>query len=359
MLANDSPLLNKAWMLTPERLTDIFGKEGWLKNGWIEKVTIGEQFPGFADLIARLHLSYSSTGFDHPPRTLICKAFGPEWYSSAAQAELHIYRHFVPKMANVPTPRLYGSFDDPIDKVIILLQEDLADQFTHLSHPINDEWLATLTDVLANLHAFWWEHESLNDEMLLIPQETVTRMPQALNVSGLRENEMQMYQAMTRFIDQHRENLSEEETSILQLLNARWREKFAARIENHRSITLLHGDFHLFGNIFAAKEAQDNRHAKIIDWSEAKRGIGPHDLMYMLLPLDTSNRHQRDLCLLQRYYTGLQKAGVEGYEWDQCLWDYRFSLLTSLFQPLFQDNIHWFKATMKVVRVWHSIELLE
>ncbi|MCB0080068.1 MAG: hypothetical protein KDE47_04020 [Caldilineaceae bacterium] len=142
------------------------------------------------------------------------------------------------------------------------------------------------------------------------------------------------------------------------MLSVKWIELFAARVANGRALTLLHGDFHVLGNVFAA-QLGDRRVLKIIDWSEAKRGLGPHDLMYMLLAIDVDDRYKRDLRVLQRYHRGFQVAGVTDYEWEQCLWNYRFSLLTSLFQPLFQDSVRWFKKTMEVVRVWHSTELLE
>lgn len=53
---------------------------------------------------------------------------------------------------------------------------------------------------------------------------------------------------------------------------------------------LLHGDFHLLGNIFIAKESTNVSPIKVIDWGQAKRGLGPHDLMFALLAVEVPDR---------------------------------------------------------------------
>ena len=64
----------------------------------------------------------------------------------------------------------------------------------------------------------------------------------------------------------------------------------------------------------------------VIDWSELEPGLGPHDLAYCLLSAPHDDRAARDLALLRRYWDGLQAAGVSGYSWALCRWDYRCSL---------------------------------
>lgn len=84
------------------------------------------------------------------------------------------------------------------------------------------------------------------------------------------------------------------------------------------------------------------------DWSELKPGLGPHDLAYCLFSVPSSDRRARDLSLLRRYWEGLRAAGIESYSWDLCQWDYRFSILTNLFQAVFQRSLAWFRKTAAV-----------
>lgn len=69
--------------------------------------------------------------------------------------------------------------------------------------------------------------------------------------------------------------------------------------------------------------AGDDAQPRIIDWSELKPGLGPHDLASCLHAVPSEEGPARDLALLHRYWEGLRAAGVEGYDWDLCQWDYR------------------------------------
>lgn len=86
---------------------------------------------------------------------------------------------------------------------------------------------------------------------------------------------------------------------------------------------------------FAAGEPQP----RVIDWSEMKPGLGPHDLAYCLIAAPASDRPARDLALLRHYWEGLRTARVDDYGWELCQWDYRFSVITNLFQSVFQNHL--------------------
>ena len=57
------------------------------------------------------------------------------------------------------------------------------------------------------------------------------------------------------------------------------------------------------------------------------------------------------------FFAGTE-VGIQGYAWEQCLWDYRFSLLTNIFQSVFQGDLRWFRRTLDVVQAWKATELL-
>jgi hypothetical protein len=40
---------------------------------------------------------------------------------------------------------------------------------------------------------------------------------------------------------------------------------------------------------------------------------------------------------------------VEDYGWERCQWDYRFSLVTNLFQAVLQGSAFWFRKTAGLV----------
>ena len=86
--------------------------------------------------------------------------------------------------------------------------------------------------------------------------------------------------------------------------------------------TVLHGDARL-DNIFF-----DGDEAIFLDFQLTIRGRGPHDLAYLVgtsMPVEDQRGHWERL--LRRYHRALVDAGVSDYAWEQCLKDYRESLL--------------------------------
>lgn len=350
--------IDVASLPTPAQLTHLLQQSGVLAVGQVQHVTVGEQFQGYADAILRLQLAYSPDTDPRAPHTLIGKIFGPHWYAKSGQSELRFYRELAPQMPHIPVPTFYGSLDDPSAQTCLLFIEDLAEQYARVRLPLSVAWVERLVDLLVNLHAHWWEHPGLDAPEFLLPEDAVTRMPQALDSLGLHVNATHARQALEQFSQQHSAELTVDEQDLLYLLANRWADRFRVRVERGAAITLIHGDFHLLGNVFLAQAPTVMPPIKVLDWTQAKRGLGPHDLMYMLLAVDAPDRVARDTHLLRRYHAGLQAAGCTQYDWDQCLWDYRFSLLTNLFQTLFQDSVYWFRKTAEVVQAWHSTDLL-
>jgi hypothetical protein len=69
----------------------------------------------------------------------------------------------------------------------------------------------------------------------------------------------------------------------------------------------------------------------VIDWQLAGRSRGTQDVSYLLsgsMTEDMLRGSWRDL--LSRYHTGLVSNGVRDYSFDQCLRDYRQSLLFTI-----------------------------
>jgi Ser/Thr protein kinase RdoA (MazF antagonist) len=93
--------------------------------------------------------------------------------------------------------------------------------------------------------------------------------------------------------------------------------------------TLLHGDFHLHNLLFDSAAGAGT--VAVIDWQACSRGRATRDLVHFLvtgLPPGRRRAHESDL--LRLYHTTLTEHGVEGYSFEQCLHDYRFTLLDEL-----------------------------
>ena len=47
---------------------------------------------------------------------------------------------------------------------------------------------------------------------------------------------------------------------------------------------------------------------------------------------------------LLRYYW--EALDVPDYSWDLCRWDFRFSVISNLFQSVFQRSVKWYQASL-------------
>lgn len=346
-------------ILTAATVTQALHAAGHLPDGEVIAIEESDRFEASATSVFRCHLRYHPQHPPSLPETMICKCYGPDWYQQGGLQDLMFYRRIAPALKSNIAPGLYGLLDDPSAQTCILLIEDLAPGYDQVQLPVADAWLERIVDALADLHTQWWDAPLLASEAMLKPEDTVMRMAQALPLAGLQVNVAAATQAASRFRSQFGSALTADEDELLAHLVDRWAPLFSARTARDRGLTLIHGDFHLLGNVFIAKDATNPYPIKVIDWGQAKRGLGPHDLMFALLAVEAPDRPSRDLELLRRYHQRLLSLGIQGYTWDQCLWDFRISLLTNVFQSVFQGSLHWFRRTHDVVESWKARDLLD
>jgi hypothetical protein len=93
--------------------------------------------------------------------------------------------------------------------------------------------------------------------------------------------------------------------------------------------TLVHGDYRMDNMIFGVKP-QDPPFS-IIDWQLVARARGVFDFAYFMAQGgDPIRRKDNEMRLLEAYHGLLAEGGVAGYSFDECLHDYRASILYGL-----------------------------
>ena len=71
----------------------------------------------------------------------------------------------------------------------------------------------------------------------------------------------------------------------------------------------------------------------VVDWQLTTRGRAVYDVAYFLGGnLDSTDRRNHELRLLEVYHTLLVQNGVADYPFDQCLNDYRLAMLQRIFR---------------------------
>jgi hypothetical protein len=310
--------------------------------GWpVCEVQLLETFAASAATVARLRLR---TG-DGPEATVIAKhATGAGL--AAARREVRFYERLA--HWDHPAPRLLGATDN--DEAILMLTEDLDAAGYHVvGRNVSDAQLLGAVDVLAALHRQFWN--DIPPWVVAELEPSVTSTAQAWPPEVIARTAAMVRAAAATFFAAHTE-LEEAERSVLHEFVDCWERQFRTRAGAGRALTLIHGDFHFLGNVFFT--GTDAR-PKVIDWSELKPGLGPHDLAYCLSVVPSDDRPARDRALLRRYW---QLLAVEDYSWELCEWDFRFSLISNLFQSVFQQSVHWYRISLTAIETLDATSTL-
>jgi aminoglycoside phosphotransferase (APT) family kinase protein len=257
-----------------------------------------------------------------------------------ARREMRFYDQLAPRWDH-PAPRLLGSRDS--GDGVLLLSEDLkAAGYRSPGGNVSESQLQGTIQTLVELHACFWNEKPFGPAH---PELSVTSTAQAWPPEVITRHAAAVRHAAEGFV---------EAVDLEDIIEA-WEQQFLRRVAGGKAITLIHGDFHFLGNVFFRP---DDVRPKVIDWSEAKAGLGPHDLAYCLTVVPADDRMARDLVLLRRYWDGLRSAGVDDYSWELCEWDYRFSAISNLFQSVFQGSAKWYRKSLAEIEALGSREVL-
>jgi hypothetical protein len=279
---------------------------------------------GFSGQIARIGLSYD-VAEPGAPASLVAKfQFAPldpdiraaVFHSRMYEREYRFYRDVAQDSA-LRAPRVYyGALRHETGECVLLLEDLAPAQTLNMLEGCTAEDAALVLRHLAAFHAAWWEHPRLRD-MDWLPA-----------FDAHAENDQRQYaQAWEVFLKKVGGLLP----GGLVPLGARLKQHVVAvkRYLGQQPRTFLHGDFHLHNLLFDSTSGA--RTLAVIDWQACSRGRATRDLAHFLvtglLP-DTRRAHERDL--LRLYHTILTEHGVEGYPFEQCLHDYRFTMLDEL-----------------------------
>jgi len=270
--------------------------------------------------LARLSLTFES-GRAPGPATIVAKAPGTGPAQRAMEAAMGLFareRYVYANLAGglpVRLPRCYYPGDP--DEQEPLLLEDLAalragDQVTGLSHADAER----LIDVLAGLHAAFWESGSPGGDAGRLVRWTdpaLASMLTQLVTSGV-----------TALRQRYADRIPAQILHQIADTAPNWAAVLRRCAEGPQ--TFVHNDFRL-DNIFFQPDGQP----VVIDWQLAGRCRGTQDLAYLLsgsMPTDEL-RESWDM-LLRRYHARLSVAGVRGYGLEECRFHYRQSLLYTL-----------------------------
>ena len=314
--------------LTPEWLTEALCAQPEMSGVRVRAVEVQPLARGMGLLcqIARLTPTYEA-GAAAGPRTLVAKMATDEPETRGVVAIFRFYerevRFYEELAAAVPvrTPRCYASAFSPDRGDFVLLMEDLgalrtADQLDAGSAAD----ARVVAEALVGLHARFWGDASLEALAWLIAvDDEINRMGMGLYQHAWPSFCDRLGGAVPPDVLRVGERLGEHLVGLLD-----------AMAQSPR--TLCHGDVRL-DNLFFGREP--GAPPTFADWQISVRGTGTGDLAYfMSQSLDADVRRSAERDILARYHAGLVAAGIRGYDFAQCVLDYRRAVLFCFVYPV-------------------------
>lgn len=324
---NGTPVPREIREVTASWLTDAFANGGTPGDGvsrdavrvtGFSAESIGRGV-GFMSDLFRLRLEYDGNAADLP-RTAILKLPSADplmrtYFDEMGQnlREVLFYQRGE-NGEHLQVPLGYYCVSDPATGNSALLLEDLSDALQGDSLAGCSMPQAQMAmEKLAKFHAGWWESPAL-DALGWIPVKDA----EAAYYEELYEESWRMLiekagEGMPRGLLELGDRLAGAVSTI------------KSRLSRHPQ-TFLHGDYRLDNCFFPNEEG--TRPFMVIDWEFCSRGRGPYDVAaFVSEAFPTEQRRAVEMGLLRTYHSTLEANGVTGYSFDECVEDYRLSMM--------------------------------
>jgi ecdysteroid kinase len=319
---------------TPAWLTEILLRKGNLARGRVQAVAVRrihtEQLYSVGYF---LDVEYSSNSSTNAPIRLFLKLpkrdAKPdlEFLKNTTEREISFYQIATSISQSLPIIPCYDAAYNADRQIYHLLLDDLSETHDqpswHLT--IADHYITQTVDSLAAFHAYWWEHSDLGGKIGKLPTPT-----------SLSEEIARLDQVFLRFVDELKDQLSQEDQRVYELVLAALPSLWAKRSELHNQ-TLIHGDPH-FWNFFYPLDPERHQ-TYMLDWQPYRISPGTRDLAHTIVLRYPHRTLANEQIFVKRYYEGLLAHGVAGYSWEQCWYDYRCSAAEQLLVTL--DWLGW------------------
>ena len=307
--------------ITPDWLTKALQSKEASSNALVTDYSIepiGEG-KGFINQLARLVIEYDGNSGDLP-RSVIAKLPPSDPTLKAMSSklgddrrEVRFYEEIAPQ-STIQTPYLYYSASDHNTGNAILLLEDMTnarqgDSVAGCS--LTDAQLAIRE--LAKFQSDWWESPSLG----------------ALEWMPVKNVEAKVYQevypeAWALLVEKARDGM----TPRLKVVGDRLQQSIV-QIKSKLAKpprTIIHGDYRL-DNFFLGTTSNSNS-LVVFDWEFCVQGRGTFDVAtFINEAFPPRQRRQEEVALLRLYHRCLAEHGIKNYTFEDCLVDYRISML--------------------------------
>lgn len=238
------------------------------------------------------------------------------------ESEVRFYNELA-KDATVGIPDVYFAEIKTGTADFVVVMEDLSHlEMVDQSTGMNFEQATGAVEVLASIHAVWWDRVQVPD-MEWIPTMVGPR------IEFVDQLLAQIFPVFAQGFEQY---LPKGGLEIYELFAGNYL-KLTTAIASRSPWTLAHQDYRVENLMFGPPGSGQ---VAVLDWQGIGRGPGAYDLAYILggsMVTELRRRHEKDL--VSAYHERLLEHGVKGYSREQLWEDYAHAhLLGGIAVPL-------------------------
>jgi len=229
--------------------------------------------------------------------------------------EVRFYRDLLPRLG-INAPRAFFAADDSANHQHIVIMEDMNVRnvkFCRVQQPLNFAQAAEHLDVLARMHAQWWESPALEEGGELSDLDVWDPLPPGekgtYQWGQLKPEVWSHFMSLPRgvAVPKMMHDRDQMERALLNL----------QAFDRVKPFCFLHGDYHL-GNLYFDADGR----VGTLDWQSFCKGPWSHDVTYfMVSALDIADRRKWDKALLGYYLERLAAHGVRNPPSFDTAWD--------------------------------------
>lgn len=245
--------------------------------------------------LARVHLRYSRGS---GPASVVVKLPAQDPSSrrigtmlNAYAREVAFYSHAVPLMTDVALPECFYAGAEPEAQRWVLVLEDCANQPVDGEAGVSLDQAAAVVDVLAALHANWWNSTHRFEWM------------PGLDSAGLSGLQEPWLRSLPTFLDRY--------GHLIPTPTDRWVTEFAPQLSRWSTkagsepLTMVHTDCRTDNLLFRGDTVL------LIDWQTALRGPAAMDLScFLATSMSIGSRRSHEAALISRYLDAMDRRGV-------------------------------------------------
>lgn len=317
-------LIKHVGEVTPEWLTSVLERSGYLDQGKVITVNKRQSLrQGLTSDRFHLEIDYADKVSKSAPVHLFLKIGKPEFFEGHKK-EIDFYRISEDVWMDLPIPRCFDAEYSSDSKTSYLLLQDLSKTHFELDTPIppTKANCERAIECLAKLHAFWWSHPRLGNDV----GESITRDSFNQIIKYLEE-------CTALFLDFVGDRLSKKRHELYEFVLSSYPSLYLKCIDRGVPVTLIHGDAHLRNFMFPDEIGTDA--TLLLDWQVWRVDFGTRDLASMMaLNWYPDQRQIMEKSLLVHYHNKLLESDVTKYGWEECWLGYRVSAISNLFVPV-------------------------